>query len=170
MLAMSLLASLFVATCINAGPKIENIPNIASIDYSSVLTWLVPIGAATLVFFQIYVPIGSGNLLNVNLADPLAILAGALFVLMCVHERRLPTWRYSNVNFVLVAMTAVLTVALFIGASRFGWTRWAVVNRYWGWFILLAYAASGALFIKGFGREVLRGGHSGLNDPEAIFR
>jgi len=156
MLAMSLLAGLFVSTCINAGPKIENTPNIASIDYSSVLTWVVPIGAATLVFFQIYVPIGSGNLLNVNLADPLAILGGALFVLMCVHERQLPTWRYSKVNFVLVAMTAVLTVALFIGASRFGWTRWAVVNRYWGWFILLAYAASGALFIKGFGREALR--------------
>jgi hypothetical protein len=128
----------------------------AQIDYARILVWVVPLAVATLVFFQIYVPIGSGTLLNVNLADPLAILGGVLFVLSCLQSRQLPQWRFRHFNIALAAATAVLTMSLFIGAARFGWTEWAVVNRYWGWFILLAYAASGALLTKDFGRDALR--------------
>lgn len=126
------------------------------IDFERALVWVVPLAVATLVFFQIYVPIGSGTLLNVNLADPLAILGGVLFVLMALRERKLPQWRYRYMNWALAAASLVLTISLFIGAAKFGWTHWAVVNRYWGWYILLAYAASGALITKDFGREALR--------------
>lgn len=126
------------------------------VDYARLLVWVVPLAVATLVFFQIYVPIGSGTLLNVNLADPLAILGGVLFVLSCLQNRQLPQWRFPRFNIALAAATAVLTMSLFIGAARFGWTQWAVVNRYWGWFILLAYAASGALLTRDFGRDALR--------------
>jgi hypothetical protein len=126
------------------------------IDYSRALLWIVPIAAAILVFFQIYVPIGSGTLLNVNLADPLAILGGALFVLMHWQKHELPQWRYRYFNVALVAASLVLTLSLFIGAARFGWTDWAVVNRYWGWYILLAYAGSGALITKDSGTAALR--------------
>jgi uncharacterized membrane protein YbhN (UPF0104 family) len=126
------------------------------IDFLRALVWAVPIGVAILVFFQIYVPLGSGTLLNVNLADPLAILGGVLFVLAYVQDRKLPQWRYRYMNEALVAASLVLTLSLFIGASRFGWTDWAVVNRYWGWYILLAYAGSGALLTRYSGREGLR--------------
>jgi len=126
------------------------------INYTRALQWVVPLAIATLVFFQIYIPIGSGTLLNVNLADPLAVLGGVLFVLMYVQERKLPEWRYPYLNMAVVAASVVLTISLFIGAVRFGWTEWAVVNRYWGWYILLAYAGSGALLTKNFGREALR--------------
>src|SRR5665213_82564 len=141
---------------------VRNVPKLSGqiastpINYSRALVWTVPIGVATLIFFQIYVPIESGTLLNVNLADPLAILAGVLFVLMHMQARALPDWRYRYMNCALGAATLVLTISLFIGAVRFGWTSWAVVNRYGGWFVLLAYAASGGLITKEFGREGFR--------------
>lgn len=136
--------------------KTENYTTSQHIDYARALLWVVPIAVATLVFFQIYVPIGSGTLLNVNLADPLAILGGALFVLTYWQKHELPQWRYRYFNVAMLAASIVLTLSLFIGAARFGWTDWAVVNRYWGWYILLAYAGSGALITKDSGTEASR--------------
>ena len=118
-----------------------------SVDYYRVLTWVLPIGAATLVLFQVYVPVQSG-LLNVNLADPFAILGGVLFALTAIGLRRAPQWRVPYINLAVTAATLVLTISLFIGAYRFGWTTWAVVNRFFGWFVLLAYGATGALIVE----------------------
>ena len=154
MLAMGVAAAISLPASMGAKQRTEA-DYTESIDYYSVLTWVLPIGVATLVFFQIYIPIG-GTLLNVNLADPLAILGGVLFVLKHVQKRHLPTWRYRYTNCALAAATLVLTISLFIGAAQFGFTKWALVNRYGGWFILLAYAASGALVTKDFGREAFR--------------
>ena len=154
MLAMGVVAAIALPASMDVKQRTEA-DYTESIDYYKVLTWVLPIGVATLVFFQIYVPIG-GTLLNVNLADPLAILAGVLFVLKHLQERHLPIWRYQYANAALAAATFVLTISLFIGAVQFGWTKWALVNRYCGWFILLAYAASGALVTKDFGREAFR--------------
>lgn len=98
-----------------------------SVDYYRVLAWLVPIGAATLVLFQIYVPIQSG-LLNVNLADPLAMLGGALFILASIRAGQLPRWRAPHINLAAVIATLALGGSLLIGADRFGWTTWAVTN------------------------------------------
>ena len=63
----------------------------AAPDYTLLLDWMVPIAAATAVFFQIYVPAGRGNL-NVNLADPVALIGVALF---CLRQfgHGAPTWR-----------------------------------------------------------------------------
>ncbi|MEJ2625791.1 MAG: lysylphosphatidylglycerol synthase transmembrane domain-containing protein [Pseudolabrys sp.] len=72
-------------------------------DYSQALAWVVPLTAATFVLFQVYVPLGSG-LLNVNFADPVAILGGSLFVLQAIAQRQWPVWRVKHVNlFVLIA-------------------------------------------------------------------
>jgi hypothetical protein len=156
MLAMIAVAGIALPAFMRNVVKTENYAPSQQIDYARALVWAVPIAVAVLVFFQIYVPIGSGTLLNVNLADPLAILGGVLFVLMCWQERKLPQWRYRYFNVALVAASLVLTLSLFIGAARFGWTDWAVVNRYWGWYILLAYAGTGALLTKDAGTEALR--------------
>ncbi len=118
-----------------------------SFDYTVALAWTLPCIAAILILFQIYVPVGAG-LLNVNLADPIAILASALFMLKHFQQKHPPKWRVQYVNFSLVAMTGALTFALFFGALHFGWTSWAVVNRYCGWFILLSYGATGALIVN----------------------
>jgi hypothetical protein len=124
----------------------KEVEPVKSVDYYLVLTWVLPIAAAILVLFQIYVPVQSG-LLNVNLADPFAILGGVLFLLTAVGLRRAPHWRVQFVNLAVTAATVVLAISLFIGAYRFGWTTWAVVNRFLGWFVLLAYGATGALIV-----------------------
>jgi O-antigen ligase len=53
-------------------------------------------------------------------------------------------------------MTAILAFSLISGATRFGYTEWAVVNRFLGWFVLLAYAGTGALIVRVGGKEALR--------------
>jgi hypothetical protein len=133
----------------------KEVEPVKSVDYYLVLTWVLPIAAAILVLFQIYVPVQSG-LLNVNLADPFAILGGVLFLLTAVGLRRAPHWRVNYVNLAVVAATAVLAISLFIGAYRFGWTTWAVVNRFLGWFVLLAYGATGALIVASSREQALR--------------
>jgi hypothetical protein len=108
-----------------------------------------------LVLFQIYVPIQSG-LLNANLADPLAMLGGSLFILMSARLGQLPRWRVTHVNLAAAIATLVLGGALLIGAHRFGWTTWAVMNRFLGWFVLLGYGATGALIVRDGQKDGLR--------------
>ncbi len=132
MLAMIALAGISLPEYIRKNGAAGGGAAVEQIDYTRALLWVVPLAVATLVYFQIYLPIGSGTLLNVNLADPLAILGAALFVLAYWHEQRLPQWRYRYMNEAVAAASIVLTISLFVGAARFGWTDWAVVNRYWG--------------------------------------
>ena len=125
------------------------------IDYGQAFAWCLPVAAAVCVLFQIYVPIGRG-LLNVNLADPIALLAGSLFLLRAITTRTMPRWRVAGVNVAALAATIMLGTSLLIGASRFGLTDWALINRFVGWFVLLAFAATGALISTVAGREGLR--------------
>jgi O-antigen ligase len=126
------------------------------IDYARVLAWVLPLAAATFVLFQIYIPMPSKTLLNANLADPIVILAGALFVLRAVRARALPRWRFSPLNSAVAAATLSLSASLLIGATEIGWTEWAVVNRYLGWFVLLAYAVTGSLIVREGETDALR--------------
>lgn len=124
-----------------------------SLDYGKLLAWALPLTAATLVFFQVYIPVSSGTLLNVNLADPVALLGSALFILGAIRAGRQQMWRYPYVNRALLVFSLVLTAGLAIGALMHGWTQWAWVNRYIGWFILVAYMLTGALAIRQFGER-----------------
>ncbi|KQW18534.1 hypothetical protein ASC80_21240 [Afipia sp. Root123D2] len=109
------------------------------------LSTIVPALAAMFVFFQLHLPTQSGAI-NVNLADPLAIVGGVMLLLAARHGA--PRWRLSGVNLHVVLCTLAITVALLIGASRIGWTQWALTNKFAGWFVLLAFAATGALGAK----------------------
>ncbi len=100
------------------------------------------------------VPIGSG-MLNVNLADPFAMLAGEP---VCagggnVHKRFPRLARQAHQPAHVAIATAVLAGSLLLGAARFGWTEWALVNRFLGWFVLLCFVATGALIVQHGGRE-----------------
>ncbi len=106
---------------------------------------LLPLLAATAVLFQLHVPVGH-NLVNVNLADPIAILGGGVFALGYVFSKR-TSWRLPNLNtFVLIA-TAVVGFALLNGFLRYGWVDWAFMNKGFGWLVLLCYGATGALIV-----------------------
>jgi hypothetical protein len=126
-----------------------------TIDYGAALAWCVPLLAAAGVFFQIHMPLASGRL-NVNLADPLAVIGGVLFLAAALNARRLPAWRLPGLNAHLAAMTVVLIAAFLHGWIQHGWIPWAFANRIVGWFVLLGYAATGALI-------VLRGGNEGMS-------
>ena len=154
MLAMAIIAVISLPGSEAARANGER-PIAASIDYSHVLALTLPVAAAIFVLFQIYVPVGSG-LLNVNLADPIAILTGAFFVLKAFKQRRLPRWRVDHVNISLAAATLALGSGLLIGAFRFGWTDWALINRFLGWFVLLAFGATGALAVSEGGKDAFR--------------
>ena len=140
---------------VNAKRYVRNTQPAKSVDYFRVLAWVLPIGTATLVLFQIFVPIPSG-VLNVNLADPLAVLGGVLFVLGAARNRKPPQWRVPNINLAIVVGTVVLVGSLLLGASRFGWTTWAVTNRFFGWFVISGYAATGALIVSDGRKEGFR--------------
>jgi len=123
-----------------------------AIDHAQALAWCLPVTAAVCVLFQIHIPVGAGQL-NVNLADPIALLAGALFVLHAVTRRQWPQWRIGALNRSIAVATATLGLSLLLGAWRFGWTDWALINRFLGWFVLLAFGATGAMIAAAGGRD-----------------
>ncbi len=125
------------------------------LDYEAVLVWVMPIAAATAVFFQVFVPLANARL-NVNLADPPAIIGAVVFAAIHVTRRHAPLWRLPGLNLHICFATGVLLLSFLHGWSSIGWTDWAFVNRTIGWFILLAYGATGALL-------VLRAGESGFS-------
>jgi hypothetical protein len=128
----------------------------ANHDYTRLVSLGLPLAAATLIFFQLHIPTGTG-LVTANLADPLAILAGSLFVVVCFsYDHRWPVWRLSGFNAHLLAATGIIVSSLLLGAYRFGWTNWALFNKALGWLVLLAYAGTGALIVRTAGREGLR--------------
>jgi glycosyltransferase involved in cell wall biosynthesis len=115
------------------------------IDIVRIVQRGIPLLAATAVLFQIHVPVGA-TLLNVNLADPVAILGGALFLFYFVF-RGTTRWRLSWLNGHVVVATVVVLLAFLHGYYAFGWTDWAFTNKTLGWFVLLSYGATGALVV-----------------------
>lgn len=117
-----------------------------SVDYTRIAAFVIPLAAATAVAFQVHVPMERGAL-NINLADPFALIGGALFLLLCVRDRAWPRWRLQGFNAHVIAATAAVAGAFLIGWMSFGWSDWAFFNRLLGWLVLLAYGATGALLI-----------------------
>ena len=66
-----------------------------------------------------------------------------------------PHWRIPHFE-IYVGLTTLLIVTAFLhGLDRFGWTNWAFTNRLLGWFVLLAYGATGALIVHRAHRQGL---------------
>ena len=129
-----------------------------SLQIERSVSWFVPILAAALVFFQVHLPIGE-SLVNVNLADPVAIGGGFIFLARYLSlDERARAWQVSGLEAMLLAMTIAVTFALLNGWARFGLSDWALYNRFFGWFVLLGYFGTGALIVGaggGAGRSVL---------------
>lgn len=148
LIAMAALSAISLSSWREPAAKRLDIAQSLNVNYGTLLAYAVPLAVATLVLFQIHVPLASGTLLNVNLADPIALLGGAMFLLQSVQRKQVPEWRVPHLNLAVAATTLVLVIALFIGAARFGFTEWAVVNRFFGWFVVLSYAMTGALMFR----------------------
>lgn len=124
-------------------PAAPHQPSSRSMNYSALIDTALPIGAATAVFFQLYLPVRSG-IISVNMADPIVLLAGCIFIYN--HFRvGLPKWRLPYFNLLIFIASAALLAAYLHGYFEFGWTQWATANKLVGWPILLCYGATGAL-------------------------
>ncbi len=123
--------------------------------YDLALGWAVPVCAAMAVYFQVHVPLRDG-LINVNLADPVAIIGAGLFLAAGFgsSEAR-PAWRLRFLEPHVAVATLVLAISLVHGVLVIGPTEWAVTNKFVGWFVLLAYGATGALIVTAGGRAGL---------------
>ena len=118
---------------------------------AAVVKWVLPLAAATAVFFQIYVPVGAANL-SVNLADPIAILGAALFLPGYVIANK-AHWRLPGLNTSVVIATIMIVLSYLHGYFVFGWSEWAFTNRLLGWPMLLCYGMTGALIVHHAGER-----------------
>lgn len=137
-----LLAALSVTRVRNDRAVPEPAP-VAGARHEAAVSAVFPILVAFLVFFQIHIPTHT-TAVNFNIADPFAIICGVIFLLQ-IRSAGSPEWRIGGLDLHILACTAVITLGLFIGAVSIGWTTWAVVNKYLGWFVLLSYGAAGAM-------------------------
>jgi hypothetical protein len=133
---------------------IDSVPSKpSSVDSTSFLAWVLPLFAASAIFFQVYLPVEVGQI-NVNLADSVVLFGGALFVIRFFsspQKSRLP-----HVRLYVGLMTAVLVASFAHGVLSFGWTSWAFANRLFGWLVLISYAATGALLVQQGGAKAFQ--------------
>ncbi|HEY8191932.1 MAG TPA: O-antigen ligase family protein, partial [Alphaproteobacteria bacterium] len=101
---------------------------------------------AALIQIQLSVGQEGGYLgLRVNLADVLLPVMGfAVLVLLATKKAAWPQWILRGTWWWLAALGAVMIFSFFNGHFITGeWSRWALVNKLAGWFILTAYFCLG---------------------------
>ncbi len=125
------------------------------VDIEKVAAWIVGMTTAVAVFFQAHIPL-SGGVVNLNLADPFAILALAATVLHFVFARELPEWRMPSFNMVLWVFSLLLLFGFLRGWMEIGITQWALGGRLIGWLVLLGYLSAGYLVSVHAGNHGLR--------------
>jgi len=118
-------------------------------------TWMAAAAALLAIAFQLQAtPDILGTPVRLSVADLLLpLLVAGLAVLALRGEVSLPHWRLPRLWLWLLALSAVLTVALLIGRLRFeAWLGWALVGKYAGWYVLLAYLVLGGM-LTAYARE-----------------
>jgi hypothetical protein len=110
-----------------------------------ILIWTIGIFAACLIFFQLRVPTGGGEL-TINAADPVAITA-LFFAAIFAHTDRFLALFPRSVLWSVCALAAALTVGLVVAWLGAGLSEWALVNRMLGFLFLLGYAAVPGLVV-----------------------
>ncbi len=83
--------------------------------------------------------------LRLNAADLLLPFLGlAIIARLILKKDRLPQWRMKSTYCWLIGLTLMMTFALIKGHETIGsWDRWAIINKYAGWYVLLAYLGVG---------------------------
>lgn len=83
--------------------------------------------------------------LRLNAADILLPFLGILvLVRLLLKKDRLPQWRVPGFYFWMTGLTIIMSIAVFNGHHTTGdWDQWAIINKYAGWYVLLAYLGLG---------------------------
>jgi len=117
--------------------------------------WMLGMVVAVAVLFQAHISL-PGGVINLNMADPFAILTLAAVSLHVLHAGELPAWRIKRFNEALLAISLLLLLGFMRGWLEIGITQWALVGRLLGWFVLLGYLSAGYLIVANVGTHGLR--------------
>lgn len=136
-------------------PPLSVITHSAS-EIEKFAAWILGMAVAVAVFFQFHATLPGGGLINLNLADPFAILALAAVSLHCMFSRQLPLWRVTYFNLALGLISLLLLFGFLNGWQAIGITQWALGGRLMGWLVLLGYLSAGYLISANAGAHGLR--------------
>ncbi len=117
--------------------------------------WGLGMVVAVVVFFQAHVSL-PGGLINLNLADPFAILALAAVSLHTLFARQFPVWKISQFNLALGVISLLFLLGFIHGWLEIGITQWAFGGRLLGWLVLLGYLSAGYVIVANIGAHGLR--------------
>lgn len=90
--------------------------------------------------------------LRVNLADLLLPFAGTVVIITLLFQKSIwPKWVFSYAWLWIAGLITVMSISLWHGYETNGfWSNWAFINKYAGFFILMAYFALGAWITSNF--------------------
>lgn len=124
-------------------------------EIEKITAWCLGMIIAVAVFFQAYISLPNG-VVNLNLADPFAILALGAVSLHALFSRQLPKWHLKHFNLALGVISILLLVGFVRGWVEIGITQWALGGRLIGWLVLLGYLSAGYLVVTHAGSHGLR--------------
>ena len=134
-------------------PQVVTVHSVSEIEKSA--AWVLGMATAVTVFFQFHASL-PGGMINLNLADPFAILALAAVSLHVLFVRQAPVWRIRQFNLALGMISLLLLLGFIHGWSEIGITQWALGGRLLGWLVLLGYLSAGYLIVANAGAHGLR--------------
>ena len=137
----------------SAKPLVVVVHSVSEIEKFA--AWVLGMVVAVAVYFQVHVSL-SGELINLNLADPFAILALAGVSLHMLFSRQLPVWRIGQFNLALGMISLLLLLGFMHGWWEIGITQWALGGRLLGWLVLLGYLSAGYTIVANVGTHGLR--------------
>jgi len=105
---------------------------------------LLPAAACIAIFYQFHVAFLGGEI-SFNLADPLAVLALAAVISVCLQNGQLPSWRIPRFNGILLAAGLLIWVGLGVAFARLGNVPLAMTSRGLGWLVILGYLSLGLM-------------------------
>jgi len=118
---------------------------------SKMAAWGLSIAVAIFILFQLHVPL-QGGVINLNLADPFAVLALAAVTTQYFFTRVPPRWSVPRFNLILIVVSLLLLFAFLNGIQVIGVTQWALAGRLMGWIVLLGYLSIGILTVSYLGK------------------
>lgn len=123
----------------------------AATGWTSVAIVACALLSATLLYFQIRIPLQQGEL-TANIADILAATALGTLAYQSWTARTLPPLPVFFLASMAV-LSLVLLFALMLGYLAFGSNDWALLNRGLGWPVILGYVAAGTMIVSSAGEE-----------------
>ncbi len=121
---------------------------IAHTEHAS--AWLMYMAVAVLIFFQIHVTVADTKV-NLNLADPFAVLALSAVALEALSHKRWPRWSVPGLNAGLLVMWGVFVMGLCLAWWLRGEVSSWAVGKVIGWAALLGYMAAGYMAVHYYG-------------------